>query len=95
MSANNATLLTHLFHARANFHLFAFVVLVNLACDGEMISDLFVSISDSALIEIICCELNLDFISRKNSNVVHSHFSRNLRDDFVAIFEFNSKHCVA
>gem|GEM_PF-2397388 len=55
---------------------------------------LLVPISDTTTGEVIGRQLNLDAITGENADVMHTHFSGNMGQYFVAVFEFHAEHCV-
>lgn len=55
---------------------------------------LLVSIRNTAPGEVVRGEFYLHLVAWKNSNVVHSHFSGDVRQHFVAVLKFDPKHCV-
>ena len=57
-------------------------------------NELLVAIRDATPSEVVGGELYLHFVTGENSDVVHPHFPGDVRQDLVAIFEFNPEHCV-
>lgn len=55
---------------------------------------LLVAVRDPTSFEVVRSQLDLDAIARQDSDVVHAHFSRNVCQNFVTIFEFDPKHGV-
>ena len=55
---------------------------------------LLVAIRNATSGEVIWRELYLHLVARKNTDVVHSHLSGDMRQNFVAVLEFHPKHCV-
>lgn len=55
---------------------------------------LLVAVGDSASFEVVWSELYLDAIAREDTDVVHPHLAGDVSQNFVAIFEFNTKHGV-
>jgi len=52
------------------------------------------SIGDTTTGEVVGGEFNLDFVAGKNSDVMHTHFSRDMREDLMTVLEHNAKHRV-
>ena len=50
------------------------------------------SVGDTTTGEVVGGELYLHFVARKNSDVMHTHFSRDMREDLMTVFELNAKH---
>jgi len=44
--------------------------------------------------KIVGRKLNSDLIARQYLDKMHAHFSGNMSQDAVSIFELNSKHCI-
>jgi len=63
-------------------------------CVLSCLSGLFVAIRDTTAGEVVGSEFHLHFVARKNSDVMHPHFPGDVRQDFVAILEFHSEHCI-
>ena len=57
-------------------------------------TDLLVAINDAASGEVVSAQLNNYFVFWQNTNVVLTHFSRNVCQNFVTISQLNSEHCV-
>ncbi len=55
---------------------------------------LLISVNNATSGEVIWTQLHDDTIFRKDANVVLSHLSADVREDFMPIREFNSKHRV-
>jgi hypothetical protein len=55
---------------------------------------LLVSIGDPTSGEVVRGEFNLNFVARKDADVVHTHFPRNMGQNLVAIFELHPEHGV-
>ena len=55
---------------------------------------LLVAVRDPTSFEVVRGELYLDAIARQDPDVVHAHLSGNVREDFVAIFQFDPEHGV-
>ncbi len=58
------------------------------------INGLLVAIRDATASEVVGSEFNLHFVAGENSDVVHPHFPGDVRQDSVAILEFDSEHCI-
>ena len=52
------------------------------------------SIGDAALGEVIGRQLHSHLIAGQDSNIVFAHLSGNMRDHYMAIFQFHSEHGV-
>ena len=81
MATNDSALLADLFDAGANLH-------------GDVLPVLLVAICDTTASEVVGSEFHLHLVARKNSDVMHPHFSGDVSQDLVAIFEFHSEHCI-
>jgi len=55
---------------------------------------LLVAVRNSTPGEVVGGELYLNLVARQNADVVHTHLSGDMSQDFVAIFEFDSEHGV-
>lgn len=55
---------------------------------------LLVPVGDSTSFEVVRSELYLDTIAWQDPDVVHAHFSGNVRQNFMAIFQFDPEHGV-
>ena len=55
---------------------------------------LLVAIRDPTSFEVVWSQFNLDAIARQDPDVVHAHLSGNVRQNFVAVLEFDPKHGV-
>ena len=44
--------------------------------------------------EVIRRQLNLDAVTWENPDVVHAHLAGDVGQDFMAVLEFYSKHCI-
>lgn len=44
--------------------------------------------------EVVGSQFHLNFVARKNTDVVHPHFSGDMRQYLVAVLEFHAKHSV-
>jgi len=49
------------------------------------------AVNDATFGQIVRCELNRDAVARENTNIVLTHFSRDVRSHNVTIFEFYPK----
>ncbi len=67
--------------------------LFNILSTGQ--STLFVTISDSTLGKIIRRHLDGDFVARKDLDVMHAHFTRDVGNDFMTILKLYAEHCVS
>jgi hypothetical protein len=56
------------------------------------ISRLLVSIGDPTSGEVVRGQFDLDFVSRKDPDVMHAHLSGDVGQHFVAVFELDAKH---
>ena len=55
---------------------------------------LLVAVGDATTTEVVWGELDLHTIAREDPDVVHPHLPRDVREDFVTVFEFHPEHCV-
>ena len=55
---------------------------------------LLVAIRNATSGEVIWRELYLHLVARKNTDVVHSHLSGDMRQNFVAVLKLHPKHGV-
>ena len=55
---------------------------------------LLVSIRDATAGEVVWGELNLHLVAWEDSDVVHPHFSRDVRQHLVAVLQLYPEHCV-
>ena len=55
---------------------------------------LLVAVGDTTSFEVVGGEFYLYAIARKDPDVVHAHFSRDVGQNFVAVLEFNTEHGV-
>jgi len=55
---------------------------------------ILVAIRDTASGEVVGSEFNLHLVAGQNADVVHPHLSGDVRQDLVAILEFDPEHCV-
>jgi hypothetical protein len=55
---------------------------------------LFGAVYDAAFAKVIRGKFNSDLITGHDSYIMLAHFSGNMGNDNVAIFELNTKHCV-
>ncbi len=74
--ANDLALLTDWFDARANFH---------CVLSRSLERELFVAIGDASASHVVGRDLYLDLVAGKNTNAVHAHLSRTVREDGVAV----------
>ena len=44
--------------------------------------------------EVVWGEFHLNLVARKNTDVVHTHFSGDVRQHLVAVLELHAEHCV-
>jgi hypothetical protein len=80
---DDLALLTDFLDARTNLH------------DAFGLSlGLLVSIGDTTAGEVVGGEFDLHLVARENSDVVHPHFSRDVRQHFVAVLELHPEHCI-
>ena len=49
------------------------------------------SVNDAAFGQVVRREFDSDFVARKNTNVVFTHLSRNMRSHNMTVFEFYAK----
>ena len=104
VAADHLALLTDFFDARSNLHHVAFSSSGPLrsAWGGpepahalaQRPGSSFVSVGDPTSGEVIRGQLNLNFVSGENADVVHSHLAGYVGQNFVAILELNAEHCV-
>jgi ATP-dependent RNA circularization protein (DNA/RNA ligase family) len=52
------------------------------------------AICNAASGEVVWSEFNLDFVTGKNTDVVHAHLSGDVRQHVVTILKLYAKHCV-
>jgi len=52
------------------------------------------AVCDTTSGEVVWGELNLNLVTRKNSDVVHAHLSGDVRQHFVSVLEFDLEHGV-
>ena len=57
-------------------------------------NDLLVAVGDASSGEIIRSELDLDFVTGKNTDVVAPHLSGDMAQDIVTILELDPEHGV-
>ena len=55
---------------------------------------LLIAVGNSTAGQVIRGEFNLNPVPRKDSDVVHSHLPRNVRENFVPVLQFDTKHRV-
>ena len=55
---------------------------------------LLVSEHDTSFREVVRRHLNLDFVTRKDFDVVHPHLARYMSDDHMPVLKFNAEHGV-
>ena len=79
-SVNDFALVTNLFNGSSNLH--------------NVSPILFIPIHNPAARQIVRRKLDGDLVSRKNSNEVLSHFSRDVRQHLVLVFQLDAKHRV-
>ena len=65
--------------------------LLGFDCEAAL---LLVAVGDTTTSEVVGSELYLNLVSGKDADVVHPHFSGDVRQHLVAIFEFDTEHCV-
>ena len=53
---------------------------------------LFIPENDPSTCEVVWAHFYANFIAGQNADVVHSHFTRNRTNNFVAIFKANPEH---
>ena len=58
------------------------------------LKQLLVAVRDPTSFEVVWGQLHLDAIARQDPDVVHTHLSGNVREHFVAIFQFDPEHGV-
>jgi hypothetical protein len=63
-----------------------------MACDAAF--DLLVSIRDATTGEVVWGEFHLHLVAWEDSDVVHPHFPRDVRQHLVAILELDPEHCI-
>jgi hypothetical protein len=90
MSADDFALLTDGFDAGTDFHR---ALQVERSCVFT-IARLLVSVGDPTSGEVVRGKFNLDFVARKDPDVMHTHFSGYVGQHLVAVFEFDTKHCI-
>ena len=59
-----------------------------------MRAPLFVAICDTTTGEVVGSKFHLHLVAGEDSDVMHPHLSGDVRQDFVAILEFHSEHCI-
>ena len=52
------------------------------------------AVGDTTAGEVVWSQLNLNLVARKNTDVVHSHLSGDMRQNFVTVLELYPKHGV-
>ena len=77
ITVNDLALVTDFFDRSPDFH---FAVI------------LFVAVDDSAPAQIIRRKFDRDLVSRKDPNEILSHFSRDVGQDHVFAFQFDTEH---
>jgi len=55
---------------------------------------LFVTVGYSASGEVVWGKIHSNSVAAKNADVVFSHFTGNVRENFMTVFEFDSESCV-
>jgi len=90
MAADHSALFTNLFNARSNLHRSLRTGTASpFDCSSEQS---LVAVGDPAAGQVVGSQFYLHPVSRKNTDVMHPHLSGNMRQNLVAIFEFNPKH---
>ncbi len=91
MAADDFALLTDGFDAGTDFHR---ALQEKVWMCVFTISRLLVSVGDPTSGEVVRGKFNLDFVARKDPDVMHAHLSGYVGQHLVAVFEFDAKHCV-
>ncbi len=55
---------------------------------------LLIAVSDSSALQVVGGQLNLDTIAGQNTDVMHAHFSGDMGQHLVAVFELDAEHCI-
>jgi hypothetical protein len=55
---------------------------------------LFIAVRDASAAEVIRRQFHGDFVAGQDFDKMHTHFARNVTEDFVAVFEYNAKRCI-
>jgi hypothetical protein len=84
VALDDSAVITHCFDACANLHVASFLFVRCLP--------LLVAVGDTTSLEVVWSELYLDAVAGEDTDVVHPHFSGDVSQYFVAIFEFNTEH---
>ena len=72
-----------------------FAVLVPVGCRGPLLfSDLLVAVDDTATGQIVGGQLHDHAVSREDTDVVLTHFARNMGENLVSVGQLNAKHRV-
>lgn len=82
VATNHLAVVAHRFDAWSYFHGFS------------LLAVLFVSVRDATPSEVVWGEFHLHLVAGENANVVHPHLSGDVRQDCMAVFEFDLEHCV-
>jgi hypothetical protein len=55
---------------------------------------LLVAVGDPTSFEVVRGQFYLYAVARKDPDVVHTHFSRDVGQNFVAVLKFDAEHCI-
>jgi len=99
MALDHSALVTHLLDARSYLHDCVLSLEFSVRRDEGMSPRrrnglLLVAVGDATSFEVVGGQLNLDAVARQDPDVVHAHLSGDMRQNFVAIFQFDSEHGV-
>jgi len=61
---------------------------------GPVGRDSLVAIGDTTTLEVVRGQLHLDAIAGKDADVMHTHFSADVRKHFVTVLELDPEHGV-
>ena len=84
--ANDFALLTHGLDAGANLHVVSF--------SNFLERELFVAVGDATASHVVGRDLNLDLVTRQDTNAVHAHLARAVSENGVTVLQLDAEHGV-
>src|ERR1700736_2645734 len=89
-AVDDLALITNLFYRCSYFHNGSYNLCEPAA--RPFATFLFISIHDSAAIQIVGRKLNRHLVPRKNAYEILPHLTRNMRQHLVLVFQFHAEH---
>jgi hypothetical protein len=81
-TAHDLAMLTHFFYGRTDFHLCS-----PPSASADSYLKLFIPVGNSAPAQVIRGKLDGNAVARQDFNIVHPHFSGDMRENAVIVFQ--------